>query len=150
MVCRREFQGHHCTVNWGETDPTDEQEADRGISDKNTIDSEREEESPASDLRKMLTFSGRFGFEEGLAGIEKRTLENFSVSAEDMEAAVLLAYSQMGLADIFHILMAKHYSCDSIGTIDSDYQRLREPIRNHFGIEVLYKEDVFQALRRDT
>jgi hypothetical protein len=57
-----------------------------------------------------------------------------------------LAYLQLGLADIMHVLAAKHLGCDFFGTLDSDYLRSAEVIKEATGITVICGADNLLSL----
>ncbi len=51
---------------------------------------------------------------------------NFRLSiAEVWKERILYAHSQLGLADIIHILLAKHLGCQYIASFDSDFKRVK-------------------------
>jgi hypothetical protein len=109
-------------------------------------DSEQDPKSPASDIRNLTTFTAEFAQYDGLSGIDKYDLKDFAITGDDMQVAVGLAYSQMGLADILHVLVAKYLGCEFLATCDSDYNRLKDRIKTDVGVEVLYKDGVFKEL----
>jgi predicted nucleic acid-binding protein len=82
----------------------------------------------------------------GLRGTIRVDLCDFTLSAADIQIAVNLAYMQVGLADIMHLLVSKHLGCKYFVTLDSDFQRVRDAIMDSLGIEVLFRDEVLDRM----
>lgn len=93
-----------------------------------------------------------FSFSHGLAGILVAPIANFSwppAQENDDDSFAdpyMLAYLQLGLADIIHVLLANHLGCRYFASFDSDFRRAREFIEET-GMSVLTSpEEVLSIL----
>jgi len=57
-----------------------------------------------------------------------------------------LAYLQLGLADIMHVLMANHFGCRYFASFDSDFRRAREFIEGSGMLVLASPEEVLSVL----
>ena len=58
----------------------------------------------------------------------------------------VLAYHQIGLADLLHLAAAKHLGCRYFASFDSDFRRCREMISEEFGLELISDVDTLLQL----
>lgn len=74
----------------------------------------------------------------GLQGLLQVDLINFNLTVNQawMEPSAY-AYLQLGIADIMHILIAKHLGCSYIASFDDDFKRASDIITEETGIIVL-------------
>ena len=61
---------------------------------------------------------------------------NLTVNQAWMEPSAY-AYLQLGIADIMHILIAKHLGCSYIASFDDDFKRASDIITDETGIIVV-------------
>jgi hypothetical protein len=79
-----------------------------------------------------------FAHRHGLRGIVIADLVSFPVSEEAVWVnAQVLAYLQMGMADIVQLLAAHHLGCKWFASFDSDFARCSEQIRDNLGLTLL-------------
>jgi len=79
-----------------------------------------------------------FAVSHGLQGLHLVDIVTFSLPmARIWDAPYAYAYLQLGLADIMHILVAKHLGCEYIASFDSDFKRVRDAVSKETGISVL-------------
>jgi len=76
---------------------------------------------------------------ESLYGILFVDVMNFNLSFENIWREIPYAFAllQLGVADIMHILIAKHIGCKYFASFDSDFQRVRDLVERGMGIEIL-------------
>lgn len=75
--------------------------------------------------------------------------EPFSARIDRKNYSVIskYAYLQIGIADVIHLLAARKSKCHFIFTTDDDFNRTRDHIKKDFGIEVLFKDAIFEKIR---
>jgi hypothetical protein len=60
----------------------------------------------------------------------------------------LLAYLQVGMADIMQVLIAEHLGCRLFASFDSDFERCREHLQDGLGLKLLRTpEEILAALK---
>ena len=76
-------------------------------------------------------------------------IKNFAFSEIDLwKLPELLAYLQMGAADVMHLLIAKHLGCDYFASWDSDFERCQEYIEKDLNMKLLNSpEKVLKVLK---
>jgi len=96
------------------------------------------------------TFIGSgFAQAHGLAGVAVADVVDFSFSEQDAwDVSQILAYLQMGMADIVHLLVARHLGCRWIASFDSDFCRCRCHIEDGLGMSLLGTPDEISAVLR--
>jgi hypothetical protein len=96
------------------------------------------------------TFIGPgFAQAHGLAGVVVADIVGFNFSEWDAwDVSQILAYLQMGMADIAHLLLACHLGCKWIASFDSDFVRCRKHIHDGMGLVLLATpEEILAAFR---
>lgn len=79
-----------------------------------------------------------FALSHGLQGLSLVDLKGFSISSmAAFGLPFILAYGQLGMADILHILAAIHLGCDYIASFDSDFARANPYVKEETGITLL-------------
>jgi len=74
----------------------------------------------------------------GLQGLLQVNIVNFHLPVSKVwEEPSVYAYLQLGIADIMHILLARHLGCKHIASFDSDFIRVKDIISEETGISVL-------------
>jgi hypothetical protein len=86
------------------------------------------------------------GLADGLRGVAMADIRGFEVSKADVQVAVNLAYMQVGLGDILHLLVARHVGCDWFATLDGDFKRAKETISTSLGMTVLVGSEILKAM----
>ena len=96
------------------------------------------------------TFIGPgFAQAHGLAGVVVADVVGFNFSERDAwDVSQILAYLQMGMADIVHLLLARHLGCKWVASFDSDFERCRKHIHDGFGLELLSTPEEILAVFR--
>lgn len=83
-----------------------------------------------------------FGSNPSLEGLSQVDIENFNFSIEETwDLPSLLAFCQIGLADIMHIMLAKHLGCEYIGSLDSDFRLIKDFVKEELNINILCNLD---------
>jgi hypothetical protein len=83
----------------------------------------------------------------GLRGIHIRDLADFSVTqAFAYGVGELLAYLQVGLADILHLCAARHLGCTFFAAFDSDFRRAKSALEEHFGLALISSPEELQRV----
>jgi hypothetical protein len=96
------------------------------------------------DARPERAFADNNGF-KGLLQVDILNF-NFSIDKTWQEASVF-AYLQLGMADILHLMLAKHLGCKYIASFDSDFERAREFIESDLGLILLkHPEEILMVL----
>jgi hypothetical protein len=85
----------------------------------------------------------------GLDGIYEVDISRLRLKASDVYGVWgEFAYYQVGAADIFHLLIAKHIGCTYFATFDSDFKRVADAVQSSLGITVLKSaEEILSQLR---
>lgn len=74
----------------------------------------------------------------GLQGLLQVGIKNFNFAiGEAWQEPSAYAYLQVGIADIMHILLAKHLGCSYFASFDSDFKRVREMMKEETGVTLL-------------
>ncbi len=93
-------------------------------------------------LRRETSIAPGFAQAHGLAGIVIADIAGFSFSKDEAwDVSEIFAYLQMGMADIVHLLVARHFGCTWIASFDSDFARCREYIKMGLGLTLLATAD---------
>lgn len=92
---------------------------------------------------------GAFARVHGCRGIIVADVRLFELSVpQAWDVPQLLAYLQVGMADIMHLLAAVHLGCTWFASFDSDFERCREHIQKGLGLKLLRNpEEILQTLR---
>lgn len=79
-----------------------------------------------------------FGISHTMKGLYVADVQNFSLSFERIQAEIS-AYNflQLDGIDVVHILLGQHLGCSHIASFDSDFERVKDSIKEDFGIEAL-------------
>jgi hypothetical protein len=99
-------------------------------------------------LAKNLCLVPSYVDAHGLDGIYSVDLVQFDLFLSDVWSIFhLLAVFQVGLADIMHLAVAKHFGCEYFASVDSDFKRVKKIVEKNLGIEILVSADqVLQVL----
>lgn len=70
-------------------------------------------------------------------------LVNLSIyhSSKEFEKLIYLSQFQIGLADILHLVAAQSVGCEYFITFDNDFIKVKDKIKEFFGIEILHTID---------
>jgi hypothetical protein len=92
---------------------------------------------------------GGFARAHGLRGVAIADLRRFKLMVhEAWDVPQLLAYLQVGMADIMHLLAAVHLGCTWFASFDSDFERCREHIQDGLHLKLLRSpEEILATLR---
>lgn len=83
----------------------------------------------------------------GLQGLLQVDIVNFHLLVNKIwEEPSAYAYLQLGVADIMHILLARHLGCQYIASFDSDFKRVKEIINEETGLSVLSTAEEILAI----
>ncbi|MBN2380481.1 PIN domain-containing protein [candidate division WOR-3 bacterium] len=94
--------------------------------------------SGAEQIIRETWLNSSFALAHGLHGLVQVDLINFDITLHKAwREAFEYAYLQVGLADIIHILAAHHLGCSYIATFDSDFERVKNIIKEMLNIEVI-------------
>lgn len=96
-------------------------------------------------IETMLNLS--FALAHGLSGLYLTDIVNFNFSFQECFGDPYgLAYLQLGIGDILHIMIAKHLGCDFIASFDADFKRAKDIIIENTGMNVLTDPDEIIAV----
>lgn len=88
-----------------------------------------------------------FAQAHGLNGIIVADVVGFSFTEhEARDVPEILSYLQMGMADIIHLLLARHFGCRWIASFDSDFARCREHIEKGLGLSLLMTPEEIRSV----
>jgi len=89
-----------------------------------------------------------FAKAHGFNGLFEVDLINFKLDIpQTFDLPFLFAYLQMGLADILHVMAARHLGCTYIASFDSDYSRNKKHIEEGAKLKLLSSpEDILKAI----
>jgi hypothetical protein len=88
-----------------------------------------------------------FALSHGLSGLYLADIVNFNLNFQKyIGYPYELAYLQLGIGDILHIMLAKHLGCDFIASFDADFKRSKDIIVNNTGMIVLTDPDEIMAI----
>jgi hypothetical protein len=74
----------------------------------------------------------------GLQGLLQADIINFRLAIDQSwQEPFVYAYLQLGISDIFHILIAQHLGCEYFASFDSDFVRVKDIIKKESGITLL-------------
>lgn len=76
-------------------------------------------------------------------------LINLSVyhSSKEFEKFIYLSQFQIGLADILHLIAAHIAGCEYFVTFDTDFVKVKDNIKDFFGIEILHTiDDIYETI----
>jgi len=74
----------------------------------------------------------------GLQGLLQVGIKNFNFAIDNTwQEPFAYAYLQLGIADIMHVLLAKHLGCSFFASFDVDFKRVREIIKEETGMTLL-------------
>ena len=107
--------------------------------------SDKENDDAINLFNKTKVTPDELGLEQ-LRGIKKFNFEEFTLTNDHIQIAANLAYIQVGLADILHLFCAQDLNCTYFATIDSDFKRAENIIKNTLGIEILSGYDVLEKM----
>jgi len=84
----------------------------------------------------------------GLEGLVQADIVNFKFTvSEAWKEPSAYAYLQLGIADIMHILLAKHLGCSYIASFDDDFKRAQDIIKDSTEMGVLSNpEEILSVL----
>jgi predicted nucleic acid-binding protein len=95
----------------------------------------------AAILRDCLMNTSFMEF-HGLDGIIDVDIRHLTIDAGKLGSSLaILAYHQIGLADLMHLAAAKHLGCRYFASFDSDFRRCRAVIEKEFGLELISDVD---------
>lgn len=91
------------------------------------------------------------GFAEahGFSGVLVADVRGFDFTEDDAwDVSELLSYLQIGMADIVHLMVARHLGCKWVASFDSDFSRCRIHICDGLGLELLSSpEDILGVIK---
>ena len=92
--------------------------------------------------------NGSFAHAHGLIGLLEVDMVNFHLSVSKVwQKFSVYSYLQLGIADVMHILFAKHLGCKYIASFDSDFMRVKDIVNEETGMAVLTKpEEILEIL----
>lgn len=83
----------------------------------------------------------------GIQGLLQVDIVNFHLLINQVwEEPSVYAYLQLGIADILHILLAKHLGCQYIASFDEDFRRVKDIIREETRMVVLTSPEEILAI----
>ena len=83
----------------------------------------------------------------GLRGVAIQNLDDFAITGElAYGAGQLLAYLQLGLADILHLCAAKHLGCAYFASLDTDFKRAKSILNEDFALRLLSTPEELEAV----
>jgi len=93
-------------------------------------------------LMDATWLNGSFAMANGLHGLLSVDIVSFHLPISTVWGEPFAyAYLQLGIADILHILLAQHLGCQYIASFDSDFERVKDIIREETGISILTKPE---------
>jgi hypothetical protein len=92
--------------------------------------------------------NGSFAECHGLQGLVHADIINFKLTiGEAWQEPSGYAYLQLGIADIIHILLARHLGCSYIVSFDDDFRRVKDIVEEETKMKVLLTpEEVLRVL----
>jgi len=105
--------------------------------------------TPLQQLVSETMVNRGFAEAHGFSSVLVADVRGFDFTEEDAwDVSELLSYLQMGMADIVHLLVARHLGCKWVASFDSDFQRCRNHIRDGLGLELLSSpEDILGVIK---
>ena len=84
----------------------------------------------------------------GLQGLFQADIVNLNLTIDKMwQEPSAYAYLQLGISDIMHILVAQHLGCEYIASFDSDFERVKDIIKEETGMNLLGSpEEILEIL----
>ena len=74
----------------------------------------------------------------GLQGLLQVVIKNFNLNTDDAwQEPSAYAFMQLGMADIMHIMAAKHLGCSYFASWDEDFKRIRDIMFEEAGLTLL-------------
>jgi hypothetical protein len=93
-------------------------------------------------LESLLDDFGPPEIRESLEGLWYADIIGFELSFDKTWQEIgQYSWMQVGVADIFHILLAQHIGCEYLASFDSDFVRMRDFIKETTGISVLARPE---------
>ena len=85
----------------------------------------------------------------GLSGLLQTDIVNFKLTiGEAWREPSAYAYLQLGVADIMHIQLAKHFGCSYIASFDEDFTRVKDIVKEETKMNVLTSpEEILHILK---
>jgi hypothetical protein len=124
----------------------------RKLSDQETHERKskrtRDHTSPLKSVVQGAWLNPSFAEFHGLEGIVEADLLGFDLTRKDVwTRACDLAFFQIGLADIQHILAAHHLGCTHFASFDSDFSLVADVMAKRFKLKLLKSpEELLNAL----
>ncbi|MCK7559783.1 hypothetical protein MKQ70_34530 [Chitinophaga sedimenti] len=82
-----------------------------------------------------------------ISGTTLCAIENFSiVPSSYLRSITTLSQYQIGLADIMHLLVAKHLECKNFLTFDHDFMLAKDEIQRLFGLKVVMNVEEMNSI----
>jgi hypothetical protein len=98
--------------------------------------------TPLKLLGIETTLNLSFALAHGLSGLYLADIVNFNLYFQEcFRYPYELAYLQLGIGDILHIMLANHLGCDFIASFDADFKRAKDIIFENYGIKILSDVD---------
>jgi hypothetical protein len=83
-----------------------------------------------------------FGAAHTLDGLWVADIRNFALTVQKTQEEVsAYPYLQVDIADVMHLLMAKHLGCKYIASFDDDFNRVKDYLVEDFNVEALISPD---------
>lgn len=93
-------------------------------------------------LHSELWLNRSYAICNGLQGLSEVGIQKFNFSIDETwKLPSLLSFLQIGLADIMHIILAKHLGCEFICSLDSDFTRVKDFVKEELDITILCNLD---------
>jgi hypothetical protein len=74
----------------------------------------------------------------GLVGLVQVPITNLNLTLNDIWAEPsAFAYLQLGLADIMHIVLCRHFGCTYLASFDTDFMRVSDIVEKEWDIKVI-------------
>jgi len=74
----------------------------------------------------------------GLVGLLQAPIKNLNITLNDIWAEPsAFAYLQLGLADILHIILCRHFGCNYLASFDADFIRVSDIVEKEWGVKVI-------------
>lgn len=108
----------------------------------------RGHESPLRSIVQGAWLNPSFAEHHGLDGVVEADLLGFDLTRKDVwTRACDLAFFQIGLADIQHVLAAHHLGCTHFASFDSDFSLVADVMAERFKLKLLKSpEELLSAL----